>query len=89
MSRTALDGAHSQHHDSLTNANFSTEPQCPLLCLRCLHLIGADRAEARRREYKKMSGKTPATGSCEVPAASALPLRGERFSGNGQSVKQR
>ena len=26
MSRTALDGAHSQHHDSLTNANFSTEP---------------------------------------------------------------
>ena len=30
MSRTALDGAHSQHHDSLTNANFSTEPQCPL-----------------------------------------------------------
>ena len=24
MSRTALDGAHSQHHDSLTNANFST-----------------------------------------------------------------
>ena len=31
MSRTALDGAHSQHHDSLTNANFSTEPPRPLL----------------------------------------------------------
>ena len=32
MSRTALDGAHSQHHDSLTNANFSTEPDIVLIC---------------------------------------------------------
>ena len=26
MSRIALDGAHTQHHDSVTDSNFSTEP---------------------------------------------------------------
>ena len=29
-SNCVLDGAHSQHHDSLTNANFSTEPDTVL-----------------------------------------------------------